>query len=446
MNQKIALLLQEHFASYCRDELGNEQNDCSLTYFTYDTLKELQKIFLDNKDQYDGFITSGAVPLNALRDIDVPPYSVKAYFGGNLENTYRILLEQVLKREGTDPAGIGLDYLDDGKMLQTVLEQDRLPEMVSEFENSFVGLSEQELEAVENRLVEKYLRQCREGKLDFVITYFHSVVEALGRENVKCYYSYPSRNSMIQTLELCGKNIRLEKMRRNISAVIRISPDITRWRNKKNSNQELEMLALKGSILEYCRMYRAEPVMKDDFTDVELYLNTEQVQKMTEQFTNFDLPGYLEEKAGFCGFVSIGSGDELGRARLHAMQARDYGSRLGQDTCIYIDEKEEVHSLPLKSTVEKPAPGIPASYVENIANQSHLSSETVYRVIAAMQTEQSDEFTATDLVRVQDFSLRIATRVLTALTEAGYAEKIGQKRIGNKGRPLNLYKIKIEYI
>ena len=181
MNHKIALLLQEHFASYCRDELGNEQNDCSLTYFTYDTLKELQKIFLDNKDKYDGFITSGAVPLNALRDIDVPPYSVKAYFGGNLENTYRILLEQVLKREGTDPAGIGLDYLDDGNMLQTVLEEDRLPEMVSEFESSFVGLSEQELEAVENRLVEKYLRQCREGHLDFVITYFHSVVEALTR-------------------------------------------------------------------------------------------------------------------------------------------------------------------------------------------------------------------------------------------------------------------------
>ena len=62
-----------------------------------------------------------------------------------------------------------------------------------------------------------------------------------------------------------------------------------------------------------------------------------------------------------------------------------------------------------------------------------------------MQTEQSDEFTAADLVRVQEFSLRIATRVLTALADAGYAEKIGQKRVGNKGRPQNLYRLGIEY-
>lgn len=445
MNQKIALLLQEHFAVYCRRELGMEQKDCSLTYFIYETLDDLQDIFLKNKEKYDGFITSGIIPLNALRDIDTPPYSVKGYFGGYLENTYRILLEHVLKRGGADPSRIGVDYLDDGSLLQSVLEQDRLPELVSEFENSVMGLSEQELEAAERRMVEKYLKQCREGELDFVVTYFHSVVEALTKEGVECYYSYPSRKSLIQTLELCIKNVRLEKIRRNISAVIRISPDVARWKNKKNSNQELEMLAIKGSLLEYCRLHHAEPVMKDDFSDVELYLNTEQIRKMTDQFTCFDLPVYLEEKTGFCGFIGIGSGEELGKARIHAMQARDYGMRLGSNSCIYIDEKEEMHSLPPAGVKEKPNAGIPASYVETIANRSHLSSETVYRVIAAMQTEQSDEFTAADLVRVQEFSLRIATRVLTALADAGYAEKIGQKRVGNKGRPQNLYRLGIEY-
>ena len=445
MNQKIALLLQEHFVRYCRKELGSEWKDCSLTYFTYETLVELQDIFLENKEKFDGFITSGIVPLNALREIDAPPYAIKGYFGGYLENTYRILLEQVLKRGKTNPSRIGIDYLDDGAVLESVLEQDRLPELVSEFEKSVMGLSEKELEAAENRMVEKYLRQCRAGELDFVVTYFHSVVEALEKEGVECYYSYPSKKALIQTLELCMKNARLEKIRRSSSAVIRVSPDAALEKKKRNYNQELELLALKGSLLEYCRMYRAEPVMKDDFTDVELYLNTEQVGRMTRQFTCFDLPAYLEEKAGFCGFIGIGSGEDLGKARLHAMSARDYGMRLNRETCIYIDEKEEVHSLPPAGSREQPGQGIPASYVERIANESHLSSETIYRVIAAMQTEQSVEFTATDLVRVQDFSLRIATRVLTALAEAGYAEKIGQKRIGNKGRPQNLYRIGLEF-
>lgn len=91
----------------------------------------------------------------------------------------------MLKRGGADPSRIGVDYLDDGSLLQSVLEQDRLPELVSEFENSVMGLSEQELEAAERRMVEKYLKQCREGELDFVVTYFHSVVEALTKEGVE---------------------------------------------------------------------------------------------------------------------------------------------------------------------------------------------------------------------------------------------------------------------
>ena len=94
----------------------------------------------------------------------------------------------------------------------------------------------------------EYLSLIHIWELDFVVTYFHSVVEALTKEGVECYYSYPSRKSLIQTLELCIKNVRLEKIRRNISAVIRISPDVARWKNKKNSNQELEMLAIKGSL------------------------------------------------------------------------------------------------------------------------------------------------------------------------------------------------------
>lgn len=444
MSEKIALFLQQHFVEYCKQELGEQYKECPLKYFPYETLEDLQRLFQENKNHYDAFITSGAIPLNALRDIDTPPYSVKGYFGGYLENTYRILLEQILKRGGTKPDRIGIDYLDDGAALETVLEQDRLPELVREFEESMVGLSEKELETMEKNMVARYLKQSREGKLDFVVTYFYSVVKALKQEGICCYYSYPSRKSLMQTLEICIKNARLEKIRRNLPAVIRISPDLSGWKDRKNSNQELEMLAIKGALLEYCRSHHVEPVLKDDFMDIEMYVNTDQVQKMTGGFQIFDLPVYLEKETGFRGMVSVGSGDELGKARIHAMQARDYRAALKQDVCVYVDEKEDVHTMSQQGEIQTHN-SIAAEYVEQVANEAHLASETVYRVIAAMQTEQSDEFTATDLVKLQKFSLRIATRVLTALSEKGYAEKIGQKRIGNKGRPQNLYRIKLKY-
>ena len=76
MKEKIALLLQPHFVEYCRRELGSAWKDCSLTYLEYGSLEELRRLFLENKEKYDGFITSGALPLSVLRGADQPPYAV----------------------------------------------------------------------------------------------------------------------------------------------------------------------------------------------------------------------------------------------------------------------------------------------------------------------------------------------------------------------------------
>lgn len=441
MKEKIALLLQSHYIGYCREKLSGKYEDC-LTYLQYDSLKQLQTLFLENKTRYAGFLVSGLVPLSALREVDEPPYAVKGSFGGQLENTYRILLGCVMKRPGLDPTRIGMDYWDDGSLLPEVLEQDRMPELVADFEARMAGMTEDQLTEMEEQLAQNYLRRCRAGEIDVVVTYMHRVVEVLEGENVECYYSYPSRNSLVQTIELCVKNIRLEKLRRNLAAVIRVSPDKKRWSGQSGSAHELELLALRGSLLEYCRLHQAEPILKDDLADLELYLNAEQLGEMTGGFAFFDLPSYLEENAGFRGVVSIGAGEDLNSARLHAMEAREYRARLEENVCVYIDEKGAVRSLPAAQE-SRPVSGVPSDYVEEIANRCHLSAETVYRVISVLQTGGTDQITSEDLIRGQNFSLRVATRVLKAMAEAGYAEKVGQKRVGNKGRPQNLYRIKL---
>lgn len=445
VKEKIALLLQPHFSRYCRCELGGEWKDCSLTYLEYETLEELRRLFLENKEKYDGFITSGALPLSVLRGADQPPYAVKGIFGGFLENTYRILLNQVLRRGGADYRRIGMDYVETGADLLQILEKDLLPGMVAEFERKLLEMTEEELDQFERQMVRHYLEKCREGRLDFVVTYFHSVVDALEKEGVECCYSYPSGQSLTETLELCLKNIRLEQIQKNVPAVLRVTLDAYSHQDQKYSSRESELLILKAALLEYCRAYQIEPVLKDDFGDVELYLNLEQVARMTENYTSFDLPLWLQERMRFDGSISLGAASDLNKARYRALLARDYDRKMEKGLTVFIDEQETVHTLPVKKKELREKSGVPAAYVEKIANDSHLSSETVFRVIAAMQTEKAHEFTAYDLVRLQKFSLRIATRVLTALSGAGYAERIGQKRIGNKGRPQNLYRLDIRY-
>lgn len=444
MHKEIAFLLQEHFLNYCQNMLGDTWQGHRITYFRYETLSELQQVFLAQKSRFDAFLVSGVIPLAALWEVDTPPYAVKDRIGHYLINTYRILLGLLFQRGGYDPARIGIDFVGEDVPLLQVLEEDRLPELVEEHNRHFLGMTVPELEEQERMLVADYQRRCRAGGLDVVITYYNSVVQGLAGEAVECYYSYPSRNSMLQALEQCVRKIQTETLRRNQSAVIRVSPRYNLRARQLASNHGLELLSLKQALLEYCHQRQIDPVLKDDLTDVELYLTLEQLGAVTRQFTLCDLAPYLGERIGFQGLVSLGSGPDLASARSHAMQAQDYRTRLEQDTCVYIDESEAIRSLPLTSP-SLPEAGVSVGQVEEAANRCHLSAETVYRVISVMQAEHTDQLTSEELIRNQGFSLRVANRVLKALVTGGYARISGQRRVGNKGRPQNLYQILLDF-
>ena len=445
MQINIAFLLQEHFYHYCKQTIGDSWEGHTLTYFCYTDLKQLQQLFLEQKSHYDAFFVSGPLPLAALWEVDSPPYAIKDRIVSYLANTYRILLGLLLKQQVDNPSRIGIDFVNENTPLIQVLEDDRLPELIDEHDRHFFGMTTEELDEQEVLLVEEYRRRCRAGKLDVIITNYNSVVRGLAGEPVKCYYSYPSRNAMIQSLDQCVKKIQTEKLRRNQSAVIRISPKYDLRTRRFTPNHGLELLSLKSCLLEYCRRNQIEPVLKDDLTDVELYLTVEQLGNLTNQFSQFHLPLLLEEQVGFQGYVSLGSGVDLSMARSHAMQAQDYRTRLDQEVCIYLDEQETIHSLPISTTGTAPALGVSADDVTQVANRCHLSAETVYRVISAMKTERTNLLTSEALIRNQGFSLRVANRVLSTLTANGYAEIVGQRRIGNKGRPQNLHRILLNY-
>lgn len=445
MQEKFAFLLQDHFLSYCKKTLGNQWEGREIAYFSYQTLKELQQIFLREKGHYDAFLVSGVIPLDALWEVDTPPYTIKDSLESYLINTYRILLGILFQRGPYDPTRIGIDFLGEDMPLVDILEEDRLPELVYEHSRHLLGMTAEELAHEEERLVEDYKRRCRAGKLDIVITYYNSVVQGLAGENVECIYSYPSRNTIFQTLQSCVKKIQTEKLRRKQSAVIRIHPKYNILNHDFTPNRGLELLSLKSTILEFFRLHQFEPLLRDDLTDIELYLTTEQLGTLTGQFTYFDLPTYLANKVGFQGFISLGTGEDLSSARRHAMKAQDYRSHLEQDVCVYMDEHRAIFSLPIHQYHEHHSTKVFTEDMEDVANRCHLSAETIYRVISVMQQERTNLLTSEELIQDENFSLRVANRVLNALVLGGCAEIVGQRRAGNKGRPKNLHRIMLDF-
>lgn len=443
MEIKIALILKKHFADYCRGYVKESWNGCRVDYYEYDTLEQMKKIYDEICTQYNGIVTSGILPMRVLRERVKGNENVIEYFGGYLENTYRLLLVHLLKKKEVNPDKIGIDYLKDGMVLEDILERDQLSYLVEEFSDRITKMSVQDLEQEEKELVDDYLKRCRAGKLDFVITSFYSVVEALQKENVECYYSYPGRHSLLQTLDMCLKNIKIAKEREKIAAVIRIDGN-DKAERKSEVEKEYEILEWKKSMLNYFREKGIEPVFKSSTGKLEIYLNMEHIKRITDRLESSDLPEHLKKTAGFSGIVSIGLGNDLQKARINAEEAEEYGKHMDKERIFLIDETGAIHSMKIRGRQENYTCRADMAKIERIAGQVHLSPESILRVLAVLQTEDTRDVTAADLVRLQNFSLRVATRVLTALQKGGYAKLIGRKNTGSKGRPQNLYRIEIE--
>ena len=89
---------------------------------------------------------------------------------------------------------------------------------------------------------------------------------------------------------------------------------------------------------------------------------------------------------------------------------------------------------------------ISEEYIRTIANEVRLSAETIVRIIGVMHSLNTDKITShPDLVYGLNISLRNADKFLSNMEKYQYAKVVGYKRIGNKGRPVRVYQLKLKY-
>lgn len=108
-----------------------------------------------------------------------------------------------------------------------------------------------------------------------------------------------------------------------------------------------------------------------------------------------------------------------------------------------MDEKGNLTVL--KSETVDNAVKISEDYIKRIANEVRLSAETIVRLIGVMKSLDTNQITSHDLVYGLNISLRNANKFLSNMEKYDYAEIVGYKRIGNKGRPVRVYQLKLQY-
>ncbi len=435
MEYKIAFLLKEHYEEQLKKWCEEIPSNVHVKFVPYKDFQELEEHFDILQEEMDGIYVSGIMPYQALRILRKQNETVSlAYSPIDMENTYQILLQKMVTSKVLSLSRVGMDFLRGNADLEELIATGRFAEAVHQYEEKWEKMnSVSEIEREEEIINQYYVAECKKKKFDLIITYFYSVVETLKEYDVECFYVYPSTQAFFQILDGLKKNISLRLMKNKMPVVIHIEAQ-----EEKSFRKDI-----KASMESFNQSHFNQMIEKEGDQDLEYISDYDFLCKITEGFQYCPISDWLRDKIGFKGTVGYGIGNNLYQARLNAMDASRYGRNMKEKdlSSILIDEKEGIYVL--KTNGEERQIISSEGYISAIANKVKLSSETILKIVGVMQALKTEEVTSQELMDAFQISLRTANKILSNLERNGYAEIVGKKRNGNKGRPINIYHIKI---
>lgn len=447
MSYRIMLLLKPHIRQYCEKILGTSREDVEFTYREYNELSELSSIFRQEKAQYDGFITSGYIPLITIQQLiesgeEVPT----ACFNIEVEHIYQLMLKMMLLKKDPDVNRIGIDFLEDGYTLSQALIEEKLPDMAVNFVQELIEYPPEDIETKENELIESYRKKLEHNELDLILTQFYTVCRTGESYGIPSYYVNPSANELRRTFFSLKQQMKMKRMRGNVPGAIVILPREKETWGITNEEREHCLLELKQAVMILNKKYMNSLVLKESYSGYEIYTNSTLIKDMTDNYNSCGVQALLKNEMNFDGVISYGIGATLNQARMNAWEAAAYGKKvLGKDQGSFLmDENETVFLLDASPEEKAAQPAEATKYLREVAGSVRLSVETISKLSSMMRLEGSDEVTAAQIVKSLGISPRTTSKILNNLVQYGYAELIGQESLGGKGRPVKHYRLKIK--
>jgi len=165
------------------------------------------------------------------------------------------------------------------------------------------------------------------------------------------------------------------------------------------------------------------------------------LEQLTNSFTSLpDLPMLhdLSKSLRACG---IGIGNSAREAEYNAVIALKHACADKKGSW-YVVLDDKTISGPLGSAQQIDYQYASAQ-LEEVSKKTSLSQATLSKICHALKIYGRDELNAQELATILQILPRSARRILTCLTEHGYAEEIRSEMSETKGRPRKIYKIKL---
>lgn len=412
----------------------NLEIDC----IAYDEYMETIGLLERYTGKADAILFGGKTPFKIFeqskKQIDIPYDFIPRY----VTTLYRALMEAVYVMK-CDISRLSIDTFD--KNATKRLYQ----EVGVEFNEAHMFFADQNFQQEDyaGYIVNFHRMLYREKQVCCCITGLEEAYRALKNEGIPAIYCLPSEDTMIQSLKNLQLRCIAEKNNENQIVVVAIKLDMPSEYSLLRED-EYTYLTQRIKILE--RLYHFSSringvLVEQGRSEFMIFTTKKNLELETKNYKDIYLTDLLREVSVINTYIGIGYGKTAIESKYNAYESIKMAQRHGGSAVYVVFESGEIMG-PLESAASgKKKENFDERFYQ-IARETGLSINTVYKIFSNVAREGQQEFTSKELASICDVSVRTMDRIILKLCDAGYCEVISEKLVGKYGRPSRILRFK----
>lgn len=286
----------------------------------------------------------------------------------------------------------------------------------------------------------------QQGKVEVIVTGLRSAYDRLRALELPVYRLKPTKSAIRETFQLAileAKALRNKATQATIG-ILNID-NFSEWASLAKSEYEIQKakLRLHQIVLEYVESVQASMT----------YLGGEEfvifaTRRTLEEATNFyeiaPLITHVNNELPFTISFGLGLGNTAAEAEKNARSALARAKELGGNSCFIFTEEGKVLG-PLGT--DRQLEYVQRSQDERLicaAKAAGLSITTLSRLESLIRKIGRSTLTANEISKGFGITLRSGRRILSCLEQANLAQAVGEEQPVGRGRPRQIYKIKLD--
>ncbi|WP_300408654.1 hypothetical protein [Lagierella sp.] len=430
MKTKIMIISSEYLKKYLENFFKEFNSSLEFNIQVYENFSHISQIYNENAKYYDGFLVTGKIAKQAILKNQIKVLKPIETFQLSLSDVYRTIIDLLMENRNIDLKRVFFDFLipiSEDISVESFLKKDKYQKLNEKMNNWFENLDLDHTIIIEENLKREILHLWKLKTVDMIICQFSSIIPTLKEYGIPFVYPLPSKEHLMDTLDNLIYEIKLDKMKNNYPAVIRIETK-SALENKKVEN--------------IVKKYLANLVIDFNYDNekefVDFIVTHKNLEKITDHFKSSIISSVLERELGHSIPIAYGIGTDFSNAVINSEIARK--EAIHRKESFIVDENKNLIG-PLDSKYRIVVENAMDENIIKIADESKLSTNTIQKLIALTEANNSKTLTSSLIAVHFDTGKRNANRILQNLVQSGYATITSEKSNNTKGRPIKLYKI-----